>query len=119
MRTSALLRPGDYADPHGPGGTYNVDFWLAADGGGANDSFSASLGGTTFYSTPGIGAFSYMHITGSVATGANPVLQFSMINVPSYWVLDDINVVPEPGTLGLIALGGLGLVGALRKRLLV
>lgn len=33
------------------------------------------------------------------------------------WAVDlHFNSVPEPGTLGLIALGGLGLVGALRKR---
>jgi len=33
------------------------------------------------------------------------------------WAVDlHFNAVPEPGTLGLIALGGLGLVGALRKR---
>ena len=42
--------------------------------------------------------------------GLYPVLQFTMVNAPSYWILDDINVaaVPEPGTLGLIALGALG-----------
>jgi hypothetical protein len=103
----------------GPAGAYAVDFWLAAVGGGSTDSFSASLGGVTFYSTPGIGAFPYTHITGAVVTGANPVLQFTTLNAPSYWLLDDINVaaVPEPGTLGLIGLGVLGLVGALRKRL--
>jgi hypothetical protein len=103
----------------GPAGAYAVDFWLAAVGGGPTDSFSASLGGVTFYSTPGIGAFAYMHITGAVVTGANPVLQFTTLNAPSYWLVDDVNavVVPEPGTLGLIALGGLGLVAALRKRL--
>lgn len=31
------------------------------------------------------------------------------------WAVN-LHFVPEPGTLGLIALGGLGLVGALRKR---
>jgi PEP-CTERM motif-containing protein len=103
-----------------PAGAYLADFWLAAAGGGPNDSFSASLGGVTFFSTPGIGAFPYMHITGvAIATGANPVLQFTTLNVPSYWFLDDINVVavPEPGTLGLIGLGALGLLATLRKRL--
>ena len=104
-----------------PAGAYIIDFWLAAGGGGATDHFSASLGGVTFFTTVGIGAFSYMHITGVAVTGANPVLQFTTENGPSWWDLDDINVVavPEPGTLGLIGLGALGLVGALRKRLLV
>src|SRR6266446_10784432 len=103
-----------------PAGAYIADFWLAAVGGGPTDSFSASLGGTTFFTTVGIGAFPYIHITGvAIATGANPVLQFTTLNVPSYWLLDDINVVavPEPWTLGLIGLGALGLLGALRKRL--
>jgi hypothetical protein len=35
---------------------------------------------------------------------------------PDWAVNLHFNSVPEPGTLGLIALGGLGLVGALRKR---
>ena len=35
---------------------------------------------------------------------------------PDWAVNLHFNAVPEPGTLGLIALGGLGLVGALRKR---
>jgi hypothetical protein len=103
-----------------PAGTFNVDFYLAAGGGGAGDFFSASLGGTTFYTLNGNGAFSYIHVVmNNIAAGANPVLQFTTENSPSWWDLDDITVtaVPEPGTLGLIALGGLGLIGAFRKRL--
>jgi hypothetical protein len=102
-----------------PAGMFNVDFWLAAGDGTSTDHFSASLGGTTFYSTVGVGPFDYIHITATVAAGANPVLQFTTENAPSWWDLDDISVVavPEPGTLGLIALGAIGLVGALRKRL--
>ena len=68
--------------------------------------------------------FGYTHFFGFVVTGANPVLQFTTENTPAFWDLDDINVTPvanvtpapEPGTLGLIALGVPGLVGALRKR---
>lgn len=53
------------------------------------------------------------------ATGTSSLLDFAARQDPSYWNLDDIDVhaVPEPGNLGLIALGGLGLVGAVRKRL--
>jgi hypothetical protein len=104
-----------------PAGLFNVDFYLAAGGGGAGDFFSASLGGNTFYTLNGNGAFGYIHVVmNNIAAGANPVLQFTDSNSPSWWDLDAITVtavVPEPGTLGLIALGALGLVGALRKRL--
>jgi hypothetical protein len=103
----------------GPAGTYSVDFWLAAAGGGAGDYVTVDLGGIQIYTLPGSGAFAYTHITETATTGANPLLEFHFINQPSYWFVDDVNVVavPEPGTLGLIALGGLGLVAALRKRL--
>jgi PEP-CTERM motif len=104
----------------GPAGAYSVDFWLAADGGDGGDYINVTLNGTSIYMAPGSGGFGFTHIiaAGSSAT-PNPVLAFHFINVPSYWDLDDVNavVVPEPGTLGLIALGGLGLVAALRKRL--
>ena len=100
-------------------GSFNVDFWLASGGNDGSSFFSASLGGNTFYTLPGGGgAFGYIHVVATVAAGANPILQFTSENNPSWWDLDDITVtaVPEPGTLGLIALGALGLVGALRKR---
>jgi len=102
-------------------GLFNVDFWLASGGNDGASFFQASLGGNTFYTLPGGGGgFSYIHVVmNNIAAGANPVLQFTSENNPSWWDLDDINVVavPEPGTMGLIALGGLGLVAALRKRL--
>jgi PEP-CTERM motif-containing protein len=104
----------------GPAGTYSLDFWLAADGGDGGDYIHVYLGGTLVYTAPGSGGFGFTHIvTAPIATGANPVLEFHFTNVPSYWDLDDVNVVavPEPGTLGLIALGGFGLVATLRKRL--
>ena len=102
-----------------PAGTFNVDFWLAAGGADGASFFQASLGGNTFYTLNDGGGFSYIHVVATVAAGTNPVLQFTSENNPSWWDLDDINVtaVPEPGTLGLIAFGGLGLVAALRKRL--
>lgn len=56
-----------------------------------------------------------------VATSSSSLLQFGFYNPPSSeWDLDDVSVneVPEPGTLGLVVLGALGLVGAFRKRLI-
>jgi len=98
---------------------YNVSFWLESPGGTPND-FSASFGGVTFYTITNAGAFPYTQFMGNItATTASSLLLFSARQDPSYWHVDDVDVhlVPEPGTLGLIALGALGLVGALRKRL--
>jgi hypothetical protein len=102
------------------GQAYQVDFWLYSPGGTPND-FSASFAGVTFFSATNAGPFPYTdEVSGNiVATSTTSTLLFSARQDPSYWNLDDVTVVavPEPGTLGLIALGGLGLVAALRKRL--
>jgi PEP-CTERM motif-containing protein/carbohydrate binding protein with CBM4/9 domain len=101
-----------------PGQLYNVSFWLESPGGTPND-FSASFGGVTFYTVTNGGAFPYTQFMGNItATTASSLLLFSARQDPSYWHVDDVDVhlVPEPGTLGLIALGALGLVGAVRKR---
>jgi hypothetical protein len=105
-----------------PGQLYNVSFWLQSPGGTPND-FSASFAGVTFYTITNAGAFPYTQEVGNItATSASSLLLFSARQDPSYWNVDDVDVhavVPEPGTLGLVALGALGLVGAVRKRLSV
>jgi hypothetical protein len=100
------------------GGLYNVSFWLESPGGTPND-FSASFGGVTFYTITNAGAFAYTQFMGNItATSSSSLLLFSARQDPSYWHVDDVDVhlVPEPGTVGLVALGTLGLVGAVRKR---
>ena len=105
------------------GQVYNVSFWLDNRDTLANNRFSASFAGVTILSLTNSGPFSYTQYSMDItATSSSSLLHFSTYNPPSYWDLDDVDVhavVPEPGTLGLIALGALGLVGAVRKRRLV
>jgi hypothetical protein len=83
---------------------------------------SVQFSGVTLLSLTSAPAFAYTEYTfTALASTNNALLHFSFYNPPVYWYLDDVSVtpVPEPGTLGLIALGALGLVGAVRKRLSV
>jgi hypothetical protein len=100
------------------GQAYAVDFWLAVDSFTPND-FSASFAGNTFYSVVNDAGHPYIDISATItATSTSSLLHFAFFDPPAYWNLDDITVVavPEPGTVGLIALGALGLVGVVRKR---
>jgi PEP-CTERM motif len=104
------------------GNLYNISFWLANSEPGTNNAALVTFGSTTLLSLTNSPAFSFTQFTYTnvAASSNNALLQFGFLNPPLYWDLDDISVtaaVPEPGTLGLIALGALGLVGAFRKRL--
>jgi len=103
------------------GNLYNISFWLANSDASGNNAASVTFGSTTLLSLTGSPAFSFTQFTYNnvAASSNNALLQFGFFNPPLYWDLDDVSVtaVPEPGTLGLIALGALGLVGAFRKRL--
>jgi len=66
-------------------------------------------------SIPGLNGFAYFNNEGNF----NELFttQWNAIGLTPDWAVNlNFNAVPEPGTIGLIALGGLGLVGALRKR---
>ena len=104
------------------GNLYNISFWLANSEPGTNNAALVTFGSTTLLSLTNSPAFSFTQFTYTnvAASSNNAILQFGFLHPPLYWDLDDISVtaaVPEPGTLGLIAFGALGLVGAFRKRL--
>ncbi len=110
--------------PTTPGLLYDVSFWLRQDSTSGDNSFTAAFAGVVGFTAQVNGpAFPYTQFSfdNVLATSASSLLIFTDHNGPSWWRLDDVSVVqvPEPGTLGLIALGALGLVGAVRKRFLV
>jgi PEP-CTERM motif len=100
-------------------GAYTVDFWLANGDTSMNNGFYVSFNGVHLLDLTNAPQSPYTEYTFTgTATGSSTVLEFGFYNPPVYWFLDDVSVspIPEPGTLGLIALGALGLVGAVRKR---
>jgi len=120
---------GDYSAEFGPfgslaylsqsfttqiGTTYNLDFWLANQGGTPN-SFAVSVdnfASTLFSATDNPEAFGWTDYSKPfVATDTNTTLSFSFQQDPHYYYLDDVSVtggsanVPEPGTMALFAIG--------------
>jgi PEP-CTERM motif len=104
-----------------PGQLYTLSFWLDNRDTSGNNHMSVFFGGVTFLSLTNAPSFPYTQYSFTLMATATPsLLQFSFYNPPSWFDLDDVSVtVPEPGTLGLIALGALGIVGAVCKRPLV
>jgi hypothetical protein len=80
-----------------PGANYTLDYWLE-DGGGPND-FAAyingvAIPGSVFVNDPG---FAYTEFTFVfTASGPSTTLAFGFLQVPAYWHLDDVSVVPGP-----------------------
>jgi PEP-CTERM motif len=100
--------------------SYQLEFWLSNNNSSGNNRFGVTFGGLTLVPE---GVFPYfpnytLFTFANVVPGANADLHFIFYNPPGFFYLDDVsvNVVPEPGTLGLVALGAIGLVGAVRKR---
>jgi hypothetical protein len=97
-----------------PGGTLDVNLFLASDGQTPN-RFSIELNGATLFDHANISAGGYVHITGSgLATGLDTLTLFSRDD-PGWLALDDVSVtertgVPEPTSLALLtsALVGFG-----------
>jgi PEP-CTERM motif len=92
------------------GATYDVNFWLANEGGPTN-SFAALFDGNTLTSFTDSGAFGYVNYDfQAVASGTSTVLEFDFRQDPSFIRLDDVSVnlvrsVPEPGSALMLGLG--------------
>ena len=104
------------------GQSYTLAYWLKQYVSFGGMSFSASI--DNWVSTLGDfgnGAFDWTEKSYSfVATSATTTLGFKAFNGPSLWYLDDVSVdasvVPEPGTLALLALGAAFLRTSRRAR---
>ena len=99
------------------GQTYVVSFFLANDGGTPND-ISVNFGSNLIATGTNLGAFSMTQFSFDVtATSNSTTLTFFERNDPGYLGLDDVSVVatPEPGSLGLLSFGVVGLLGWIKK----
>ena len=98
------------------GKTYFLSFLLAGDGGTQSD-VSVSLGGITLLSLVNPPAFSSSLRFAFTATSASETLAFNFRNDPGYFALDAVAIVlPEPASMGLLAIGLAALFMGLRRK---
>jgi len=109
------------------GQAYDISFYLQNDGpdngeGGPGATFfDISFDGGSLYSesqAPAYG-FTQFTFTGIVASSDNTPISFTFQQAPAYYSLDDVVVTasaPEPGSIGLIGVGLIGLSLILRRR---
>ena len=100
-----------------PGQAYFIEFWIAANGfqsGTVNVSFDGNTGYTD--SSPGFQPY-VQHSFIVTAGGATASFIVSGALAGGTYFVDDVSVtaVPEPGTVGLLVLGGLVVFASARR----
>ena len=103
------------------GQTYNISFWLRADGRTPN-LFSADWDGSSLTSIANTAGFAYTEFNFSrLATSGSTVLSFGFQHDPAFFRLDNVSVtaataaVPEPSTWAMMLLGFLAVGAAMRS----
>lgn len=104
-----------------PGATYQVDFWLRNNG-GTPSLFTLNWDGNQIYSLADSASFVWTSYSfQEVASTASTIITFGFRQDPDFFGLDNVSVtditpVPEPSTLALAGLAGVGMFFALRRR---
>lgn len=106
-----------------PGQAYTLTYSLTHPYPASANDFQVTWGGTTLQDLIDYGSFPYNTFTLDVTATSTPtILQFSGLEVPAFYYLDDVSVtgaaaeVPEPTTMLLLGSGLIGLAGYGRKK---
>lgn len=106
-------------DTYGPGGVYDVSFWIKNEGDGPN-SFEFDWDGAQVMALVDVAAFDYVQYSFVlVSTGAWTDLKFTFNHSPAFWDFDSVvveNHIPEPGSFALAGLAGALALSARRRR---
>lgn len=103
-----------------PGVGYHITFWLQSEadvnGESAPNFFEFDWGGIPELILTDVPANPYTLYSFTLpATSTSTTLTFTFQNLPAFWDFDNASVIPEPGSLALVTLGG-ALVAFLRRR---